>query len=120
MHILLLFILFLQNQQPELSKLNGRYTGRFDEKNIQISLHHDGNGRISGNSKHRGVFRKLNGTAITSDTLFIVRLEEPGTTAYDGFFKLKLSVKSFSGSGEWRPKSDTLNTVVRFTLKKTS
>lgn len=119
MHIVLLFILFIQNPYGEFSRLDGNYTGRFDEKNIRLSILHEGNGILSGSSKHRGVFRKLSGNVLKSDTLYLVRLEEPGNTPYDGIFKLNLSSKSLNGTGEWRPKSDTLNTVVRFELRKT-
>ena len=118
MHILLLFIVFLQFEKMEFSTLNGSYTGKFDDKNIRIHLHHEGKGVMSGSSRHKGIFRKLSGTAVISDTLYIVRLEEPGNSPYDGIFKLNLSIKSMSVLGEWRPKSDSINTSVRFYLRK--
>ncbi|MCV9385846.1 YARHG domain-containing protein [Reichenbachiella ulvae] len=90
--------------------LFGYWVGAFGKNKINIAISDIEGDSIYGHSVCAGNFRPIKGTIKSfSDSLFAIKMFEPGDDKYDGEFTFTIDLSDMSLSGSWAPYKNTVS-----------
>jgi len=99
-----------------VNKLEGTYTGNFDQGYITIVLNYISGKNVSGYNLHKGIRRNINGSLQQQGESFTFTLKEPGDNPFDGTFEFTIDTTKFSMNGRWIPNDSSKTRSKTFAL----